>query len=114
MSAGDAGQEALFDLAEVPRLEFGRTATDRPTKVPRYKAEQARRVAMGLHPLTGKPLAGNGKKCQTCAHLRVKQMGGRYYKCLQVPLTSGPATDVRVRWPACTLYEDKDQPEEGE
>jgi hypothetical protein len=52
-------------------------------------------------------LAGNGKQCRTCAHLHAP--GGTaaiYYKCGLVQATGGPATDMRVRWPACERYEE--------
>lgn len=47
-----------------------------------------------------------GQTCKGCTHLYTHQPGAnRYYKCNLRPLTSGPGTDHRVRWPACSRYE---------
>lgn len=47
------------------------------------------------------------KNCQTCLHLVIHQPGqNRYYKCRLRGITNGPATDHRVRWPACGKYEE--------
>lgn len=47
-----------------------------------------------------------GATCSDCVHLfRVGGVAGRYYKCDLRRVSSGPATDHRVRWPACARYE---------
>lgn len=48
-----------------------------------------------------------GKTCGDCAHLFMQGgVAGRYYKCGLRLNTGGPATDHRVRWPACAKFED--------
>jgi hypothetical protein len=65
----------------------------------------ARRLAQGLHPLGHARLAGNGQTCGTCSHRRLNDLrAGRYWKCNQVPMTGGPASDVRLKYPACMLW----------
>lgn len=62
-------------------------------------------LAVGVHPTTGARLAGNGETCGSCAHLGANEHNCRtYWKCTKVYVTSGPATDVRLSWPACTLW----------
>jgi len=47
-----------------------------------------------------------GAKCGDCVHFfRQGGVAGTYYKCELRRVTSGPATDHRVRWPACGKYE---------
>ena len=44
--------------------------------------------------------------CGDCEHLfRVGGVAGRYYKCEERRITSGAATDHRVRWPTCAKFE---------
>lgn len=88
-------------------------ATARP--VPGYRAQRARMVALGRHPtgfsLAGADHPGQGHTCGDCAHHRIKQMAGRYHKCLMIRVTSGPASDIKVRWPACEHWEAEAQDE---
>jgi hypothetical protein len=61
----------------------------------------------GIHPRTRLPLAGNGKTCGDCAHSELHYAGSAthgYWKCLLAGVTSGPGTDIRKSWPACTAY----------
>lgn len=44
-------------------------------------------------------------KCKECRHLYYKQFSKRYYKCAHRKDTNGPATDHKVNWPACGLFE---------
>lgn len=48
-----------------------------------------------------------GKKCKHCEHCYAKQFSGRYYKCDLRGNTNGPATDIKVNWPACAKFEEK-------
>jgi hypothetical protein len=64
-----------------------------------------RRLAGGIHPVTRLPLANNGESCGTCSNLNREQHNSRsYFKCGLVLSTSGPGTDIRLRWPACNLW----------
>lgn len=51
-----------------------------------------------------------GERCGTC---RFKLSTGlrntrRYFKCELTKNTWGPATDIRLKWPACAKWEAKD------
>lgn len=72
----------------------------RPSK---YARNQSLNVARGRHPM-GMPLADNDETCGSCAHLVKKTHGRNYYKCRKYRNTCGPATDIRLRWPACSLW----------
>ncbi len=78
-----------------------------------FAAQRARMVALGRHP-TGRALAGGdhagaGHTCGDCAHHYVRRFASTYHKCDLVPPTSGPATDIRVGWPACDRWEREGQ-----
>ncbi|MCK5612307.1 hypothetical protein KAR91_61110 [Candidatus Pacearchaeota archaeon] len=52
-----------------------------------------------------------GAKCKGCKFLiRTKPSNRVYYKCKFVGVTHGAATDVRVRWDACRMYEVEGEP----
>lgn len=71
----------------------------------RARTQQAQlRIQRGFHPLGFRLRAEPGETCGTCAHLRVKQFAGRYFKCALARDTNGPATDVRKKWPACERF----------
>jgi hypothetical protein len=86
---------------------------------------QAARLAQGLHPLSitnghiglhpdAAPAATrttDGLRCRTCTHL-VHEGPHSYIKCgfgNGVRISHGPATDVRLYWPACVDYEAADR-----
>lgn len=64
----------------------------------------------GVHPTTKVPLLDEpGATCGNCAQLYGNHgHASTYWKCGAVPRTGGPATDVRLKWPAC----DKWQPQQ--
>ena len=41
--------------------------------------------------------------CGTCVHHHVHSSARDYHKC-ELTQTGGPATDIRVSWPACPKY----------
>jgi hypothetical protein len=85
-----------FDPAPVEKLSYGRRLTARKNAA----------LAAGIHPASGRPLAGNAQTCGSCAHCRCSEdQRVRFYKCDLVPRTFGPLTDIRVGWPACTAWE---------
>lgn len=57
----------------------------------------------GIHPATGAPLRVRDT-CGNCKHHEVWRFAGRYHKCA-LTATNSAATDIRVGWPACTLWE---------
>jgi hypothetical protein len=57
-------------------------------------------IASGMHPFGG-PLARNGKRCDDCFHaIRIDG----YWKCERARVKRSEATDLRLKWPACTLF----------
>lgn len=77
---------------------FGKISADR-----RRTMERRALIDAGWHPLTGLPLMLDpDATCGTCAH---RYDRGRFHKCDTVRETSGPGTDLRLWWPACTRYE---------
>ncbi len=89
-----------------------------PQPEPAYKlsatAERTYRrqvlLASGKHPATMLPLLGGDATCSSCVH-HVEVHGSRtYHKCLKSRLgkSSSAASDIRVSWSACTLYEAKE------
>lgn len=79
------------------------------TKPPRDRASLVKlRLLRGSHPHAGLPLRQPpGETCGSCGHCWAKKYANRYYKCDLTPDSSGPATDIRVRWPACVKWEPK-------
>lgn len=62
-------------------------------------------VSRGLHPFGG-PLGPEESRCGQCAHVVGVQAAKTYWKCEKhKPWTSGLATDVRMRWRGCSLFE---------
>lgn len=66
----------------------------------------------GIHPTSRRPLLVTTEPvtCGDCAHHLVNQRANTYHKCAKAHggLTGGPASDVRVSWPACDLYQPDD------
>lgn len=103
-------------MTDVPLFD-GVPETDPPTSPPAETLSADRRRTLkrraqldaGIHPRTLLPLAGNGKTCGDCQHSDLIYSGSArngYWKCLKAGWTSGPATDIRKSWPACTAYEE--------
>ena len=76
-----------------------------------------RNVCRGWHPI-GIPLLTpntDGRKCKHCAHLHVNGHTRNYFKCGRTTWTNGSATDIRLKWAACTMfYEENDGKESTE
>lgn len=78
----------------------------RPTKSAgqRRTERNNRALAEGYHPVSGRRLIYVGATCGGCGHHGLQGgVAGRYHKC-ELNLTGGPATDIRVSWPACTAW----------
>jgi hypothetical protein len=86
----------------------GRTVTITPPE--QLSADRCRTItnkpllARGVHPILRLPLAGNGHTCGDCANHIARRFNKTYHKC-RLNDTAGPATDLRVSWPACTRWE---------
>lgn len=73
-----------------------------------YKRRHTRLLRDGRHPMTGLAVRRD-VTCKTCRFCVLRGgVAGRYYKCLQAPISGGPATDVRVGWPGCQAYEQRE------
>lgn len=83
-----------------------------PAKLPEQKRGERQQALLdaGRHPLHGGEIRTDGETCGSCSFLDVHQHGRRYYKC-RLRKTSGPATDVRLRWPGCKWWEKAGTPE---
>lgn len=98
---------ALFAEAECgPRTEPVEAEPLSYTR--RLTLRKQRQLDAGFHPVTRRPLlpVEEGKTCGGCAHHhREESRSGRqaWHKC-DLNATSGAATDLRVRWPACTAF----------
>jgi len=112
--------DGLFEMAE-PATD----PTEGMSAQRKLTQKQATRLAQGLHPLSitnghirlhpdAAPAAtrtAEGLRCRTCAHLNYQGPHG-YAKCGfgdGVRISHGPATDVRLYWPACVDYEAADR-----
>ncbi|WP_280186093.1 MULTISPECIES: hypothetical protein [Nocardia] len=89
----------------------------------RRTARQADLIAAGANPATRLPLhrgaatdrSGPGLRCRDCTHLYRTGAGNKdFLKCRQAGTYNSRGSwgpDVRAWWPACRLFESKDQPE---
>ena len=81
----------------------------------RLTLRNAATLSGGKHPATGLPLLNLGKvmtkhdeRCGNCKHLTGHSHDKTWYKCGLVPMTFGPGTDIRLKWPACVKWERQD------
>lgn len=91
----------MFDVPVVVRPP----KESRSRRLTRRAAEQ---LAIGLHPANGRSLfVGTGETCASCKFHVVHRWDKTYHKCEKhrLGLTHGDATDIRVGWPACVLFE---------
>ncbi len=65
-----------------------------------------RNVARGRHPM-GHELGPEESRCGTCKHVFVRQCSKTYFKCEKCRVTCGSATDIRLKWRGCALWEEK-------
>lgn len=82
------------------------TPTENLSQGRRRTIRQHALLDIGVHPATGAPLARNGETCGTCLWSWIHRHNSRnYWKCAEVPATRGAATDIRLSWPACTMWQ---------
>jgi hypothetical protein len=66
------------------------------------------RIENGFHPFGTRLREPAGETCRTCAFAMKHQPGANsYWKCSQHGVTYGPATDLRLKWPACVNWKAK-------
>lgn len=86
------------------------TDIDPPPDVSGLSADRKRTIRNryllenNTHPTTKLPLLGNGETCGSCDHHFIRRLSRIYHKCEMVEATGGPASDVRVGWPACVKW----------
>lgn len=69
-------------------------------------------LAQGFHPTTRRALLEpvGEHQCNDCEFCYANAGHAKtYYKCRKVAHTGGPATDTRLSWPACVLFEDRSE-----
>ena len=94
--------ERLFDPgppAETPVPEV-MSATQRLTR------RNQKLLEGGIHPATRRPVLTTGDRCGDCVHHVVVRHDRAWHKCEkhQLGISHSEASDIRVGWPACTLY----------
>ena len=70
----------------------------RPHEIAKARAK----VSKGYRYFPGSGPAG--ETCRTCKHILHTGNDGRYKKCALVNFTRGPATDIKVKSPACKFW----------
>ena len=74
----------------------------------RVKNGKGRLGALKVNPMLVHGPGPEGRICRDCVHLnQVGGTSGTYYKCDLRRNTRGPASDHRVRWPACVKFEEE-------
>ncbi len=92
---------------------------DRMNKFPGATATQKERARKGYHAM-GHPMPKDGEPaceqtCKTCGHLQRNTWTHRtFLKCRLTNHSSGKATDIRARWPACARWESEKSVEADE
>lgn len=100
----------LFDLPDLrvdepdpPPASYGRRVTARNNRL----------ISVGINPGSGRRLLveiapSTTLRCKDCEHaVPTGRNIKTYWKCAKNPrgMTRGLATDVRLKWPACQLFE---------
>lgn len=67
------------------------------------------KIAVGIHPFGPALRAPIGeKRCGDCKWAFPLDSGGkRFWKCHKRGVTHGEATDLRISWPACEIFDQK-------
>ena len=66
-------------------------------------------LSLGVNPGSGERVAQGEETCGSCGHLVVRRRNRTYFKCGLVPMTFGPGTDIRKKWPACVKWVEKEE-----
>jgi len=71
---------------------------------------QTTHVQAGRHPMGGRLMPDPGdRRCGNCRFHFLRTWSRSYHKCSLTDYTGGPATDIRMKWPACVEW----KPEEA-
>lgn len=50
-----------------------------------------------------------GETCRTCVHSYCRSFAKTYWKCARTKATSGPGSDIRLKWQACSQWQKKEE-----
>jgi hypothetical protein len=81
--------------------------SDPPVKLSEDRRRTLKRLQLlerGIHPATKRPVWAE-HVCGTCTFHVVRSRSQSWHKCTKAGLSSSAATDIRVSWPACDLWE---------
>lgn len=101
--------DSLFDPAEYPAAAGVAQPGEWQNLSAGAKRTARNKAALeaGIHPATRCPVRPELGTCSTCAHHVAHVLSRTFHKCELAGVTHGPSTDIRVSWPACTLYEER-------
>lgn len=89
----------------------GRPATPKLSPGAARTRRNNEHLAAGIHPATLHRLAPDSGTCGNCRHHFASGWSAHtHHKCdvHVLGVTHGPATDIRVGWPACDLFEGRE------
>lgn len=70
-----------------------------------FSAPRQPRALRQMHAVHG--VMGLGRECRGCLHLqRASNGNSSFWKCTKYRVSAGTATDWRLSWEACGLWED--------
>jgi hypothetical protein len=93
-----------FDLSDIAIV----TPAAKPEAISYTRKVTLRNQALltrGIHPATHHPLRPEGGNCGTCQHHVINSTYSKdFHKCSLASQSASIASDIRVKWPACTLW----------
>ena len=102
---------SLFDPAEYPAAAGVAQPGEWQNLSAGAKRTARNKAALeaGIHPATRCPVRPELGTCSTCANHIVLAANRTWHKCKRAGITHGPGTDIRVSWPACSLYVERSE-----
>lgn len=101
----------MSEPEDVPLFDLGAYTTE-PPPVESADAKRTRRnneaIDAGRHPVTGGATHPDVGTCGDCARAVAHTRNRTWWKCELVPITFGPGTDIRLKWPACDRHDPLD------
>lgn len=86
---------------------FGQTISVEEAREIEAHGKKRRRNTMAKGNAAPRGSGPAGETCGTCANAYCLNYSKRYWKCRLVKATGGPATDIRLKWAACSRWEAK-------
>lgn len=101
-------EEVQAAIKQWERYRRAKTQKKRGNRI-NYTRRAQERIVLGVHPLAGRKLADNGETCGSCGlAVRLDYHSRAYWKCEAENhryVTHSEATDIRLYWPACRLWQ---------